>query len=195
MVVYYHEAVCYAEKLVQYFQCLRHSEGLDNQNMTLISSHLSLNCKGCWGTTDDFATSILHYSLFSTALWDLANSRPVLFLMLSSNLFFCLPCLFPPFHCALQDGFGQTWWTGDMTIPLLRLFTMVRMSCGPITRWILARTSCIFVCMRCIASCGSISFPWLVFFFGALLWGSMIHKHVCKRLATTSSTGHSRCAD
>ena len=23
-----------------------------------------------------------------------------------------------PFHCALQDGFGQTWWTGDMSIPL-----------------------------------------------------------------------------
>ena len=23
-----------------------------------------------------------------------------------------------PFHCALQDGFGQTWWTGDLTIPL-----------------------------------------------------------------------------
>ena len=23
-----------------------------------------------------------------------------------------------PFHCALQDDFGQTWWTGDMTIPL-----------------------------------------------------------------------------
>ena len=23
-----------------------------------------------------------------------------------------------PFHCALQDGFGQTWWKGDMTIPL-----------------------------------------------------------------------------
>ena len=22
------------------------------------------------------------------------------------------------FHCALQDGFGQTWWTGNMTIPL-----------------------------------------------------------------------------
>ena len=21
-------------------------------------------------------------------------------------------------HCTLQDGFGQTWWTGDMTIPL-----------------------------------------------------------------------------
>ena len=23
-----------------------------------------------------------------------------------------------PFHCALQDGFGQAWWTGDMTILL-----------------------------------------------------------------------------
>ena len=31
--------------------------------------------------------------------------------------------------------------------------------------------------MRCVASCGSTSFPWLVFFFGALLWGSMNHKH------------------
>ena len=23
-----------------------------------------------------------------------------------------------PFHCAMQDGFGKTLWTGDMTIPL-----------------------------------------------------------------------------
>ena len=23
-----------------------------------------------------------------------------------------------PFHCALQNGFGHTWWTGNMTIPL-----------------------------------------------------------------------------
>ena len=23
-----------------------------------------------------------------------------------------------PFHRALRDGFGQTWWTGDMSIPL-----------------------------------------------------------------------------
>ena len=35
----------------------------------------------------------------------------------------CLPTTFSdcfiffPFHCAFQDGFGQTWWTGDMTIP------------------------------------------------------------------------------
>ena len=31
--------------------------------------------------------------------------------------------------------------------------------------------------MRCVVSCGGTSFPWLVFLFGALLWGSMIHKH------------------
>ena len=31
--------------------------------------------------------------------------------------------------------------------------------------------------MRCMVSCGSTSFPWLVFFFGDLLRGSMIYKH------------------
>ena len=43
---------------------------------------------GSLGHTDNFTTSFLHSSLFSTALWDLANSRPVHSLMLSSNLFF-----------------------------------------------------------------------------------------------------------
>ena len=42
-------------------------------------------------------TSFLHFPLFSTALWDLPNSRPVHSLMLSSHLFLCLPCLLPPF--------------------------------------------------------------------------------------------------
>ena len=59
--------------------------------------HLSLNHEGHWGTTDDFATSFLHFPLLSTALWDLADSRPVHSLMLSSHLFLCLPCLLPPF--------------------------------------------------------------------------------------------------
>ena len=36
--------------------------------------------------------------------------------------------------------------------------------------------------MRCVVTCGSISFPWLVFFFGDLLWGSMIHKHTGRRM-------------
>ena len=57
-------------------------------NLThLISSHLSPNREGRWSTTDDFATSFLHVSLFSTALCDLAISRPVQSLMLSSHLF------------------------------------------------------------------------------------------------------------
>ena len=51
--------------------------------------HQSLNREGRWGTTDDFATSFLHLFLFSTALWDLPNSRPVHSLMLSSHLFLC----------------------------------------------------------------------------------------------------------
>ena len=45
--------------------------------------------------TSQPVSSIL--SLFSTALWDLANSRPVHSLMLSSHLFFCLPCLLSHF--------------------------------------------------------------------------------------------------
>ena len=49
------------------------------------------------GTMDDFATSYLHFSLFSTALLDLVNCRPAHSLMLSSHLFLCLPCLLPPF--------------------------------------------------------------------------------------------------
>ena len=59
--------------------------------------HQSLNREGRWGTTDDFATSFLHFFLFSTALWDLPNSRLVHSLMLSCHLFLCLPCLLPPF--------------------------------------------------------------------------------------------------
>ena len=37
----------------------------------------SINRKGRWGTTDDFTVSFLHFSLFSTAFWDLPNFRPV----------------------------------------------------------------------------------------------------------------------
>ena len=35
MVVYYHEAMCHAEKLVHCIQYRGHSEGLYNQNMTI----------------------------------------------------------------------------------------------------------------------------------------------------------------
>ena len=64
---------------------------------SLMSFHVFHSREGRWGTTDDFATSFLHFPPFSTALWDLANSRPVHSLMLSSHLFLCLLCLLPPF--------------------------------------------------------------------------------------------------
>ena len=63
-----------------------------------LTYHLSLNREGRWGNTDDFATSFLHFPLFSTALCDLANSRPVHSLMLSYHLFLCLPRLTLPYH-------------------------------------------------------------------------------------------------
>ena len=105
--------------------------------------HQSLNREGRWGTTDDFATTFLHFSLFSTALWDLPNSRPVHSLMSSSHLFLCLPCLLPPFTVPCKMDLARP--DERDTLPYhcsLRLFTMVRRSsCGPIACWILARTS------------------------------------------------------
>ena len=59
--------------------------------------HQFLNREGRLGATDNFATSFLHFPLLSTALWDLPKSKPVHFLMLSSHLFLCLPCLHSPF--------------------------------------------------------------------------------------------------
>ena len=70
--------------------------------------HQSLNRQGRWGTTDDFATTFLHFPLFSTALWDLANSRPVHSLMLSSHLFFCLPRLLPLFTVSCKMVSART---------------------------------------------------------------------------------------
>ena len=105
--------------------------------------HQSLNREGCWGTTDDFTTNFLHFSLFSTALWDLANSRPVHSLMLSSHLFLCPPCLLPPFTvpCKMVLARPDEWETWPYHCSL-HLFTIVRRStCGPIACWILAWTS------------------------------------------------------
>ena len=108
----------------------------------LISSHLSLNREGRWGTTDDFATSFLHFTLFPTALLDVANSRPVHSLMLSPRLLFCLPCLLPLIEpCKMVLARPEERETCPYHFSL-RLFTMVRRSsCGPIACWILARTS------------------------------------------------------
>ena len=96
--------------------------------------YLSLNVEGNWSTTDDFMTSFLHFSLFSTAFWDLANSRLVHALMLSSHLFFGLPCLLPPFTVPCKMLLDRPDERGTCPYHFsLPLFTMVRRSsCGPI---------------------------------------------------------------
>ena len=86
-----------------------HRQALKDISITL-SSHLSFNHEGRWGTTDDFTTRFLHFSLFSTARWDLANSRPVHSLMLSSHLLFCLPCLLPLFTVPCKMVWARPDW-------------------------------------------------------------------------------------
>ena len=84
------------------------------------------------------------FSIFPcSALWDLPNSRPVHFLMLSSHLFLCLSYLLPPFtvpcKMVLARPDEQEAWPYHYS---LRLFTIVRRSsCGLIACWILAWTS------------------------------------------------------
>ena len=45
-----------------------HTHTTDLAHFIIISSHLSLNREGHWGTTADFVTSFLHFSLFSPAV-------------------------------------------------------------------------------------------------------------------------------
>ena len=86
---------------------------------------------------------LLHFSLFSTAFWDLPKSRPVHSLMLSSLPLPLATLSSSPFHCALQDVLArpdeQETWPYHYS---LRLFMIVRRSfCGPIACGILAKTS------------------------------------------------------
>ena len=74
--------------------------------------HLSFNHEGRWGTTDNFTTSFLHFALFSTALWDFANSRPVHSLMVSSSLFLLSAVSSSTFHSVLQDRFWPDLMNG-----------------------------------------------------------------------------------
>ena len=108
-------------------------------------SHLSFNREGRWGTTDNFATSFLHFPLFSIALialWGLPNSMPVHSLMLSSHLCLCLPCLLlPPFTvpCMMVLARPDERGTWPYHCSLCLFMMMVRRSfCGLIACWILA---------------------------------------------------------
>ena len=68
----------------------------DKQTKIISSSIYPLTSRVVWAQIISQLV-FLHFSPFSTALWDLANSRPVHSLMTSSHLFLCLPCLLPRF--------------------------------------------------------------------------------------------------
>ena len=98
------------------------------------------------------------FPLFSTALCDLANSRLVHSLMLSSQLFLCLPYLLPPFTvpCKMVLARRDEWETWPYHCSL-QLFTIVRRSsCGPIACWILARTSLLVIDCVCWTDLGCV---------------------------------------
>ena len=108
---------------------------------------------------------------------------PGLSLMSSSRLFFYLPCVLPPLTVPCKIVLARP--DERETCPYhcsLCLFTMVGFLCGPIACWILAWTSSLVTWslyeMRSILR--STSFLWFAFFFGALLWGSVIYKHACR---------------
>ena len=130
-------------RIVGYTEVLQIHEQLHCCNYLIISHFIFPVRERHWCTTDDFATSFLHFFLFCTALWDLPNSRPVHSLMLSSHLFLCLPSFLPP--CTVPCKMVLARPDERKTCPhhcSLRLFAMVRRSsCGPTVCWILSRTS------------------------------------------------------
>ena len=107
----------------------------------LSPSHLSLNREGRWGTTEDFATSFLHFprTPLPPGTWRTPGlSIPRCCLPTSSSV--CL--VFFPLSLCLAKWFWPDLMDGRHvhTAFTLRLFTMVRSSCGPIASWILAQT-------------------------------------------------------
>ena len=70
--------------------------------------HLSLNREGRWGTTDDFITSFLHLFPVLRCPLGLGELHACPF---PDVVFPPLPLSalsYSPFHCALQDDFGQS---------------------------------------------------------------------------------------
>ena len=108
----------------------------------LITHHLSLNCRVIGAKqmiSQPFSSIFLCFPLPSWT-WRL---RPVHFLMLSSHLFLCLPCLRPRFTapCRMVLARPDERETCPYKVSLCT-FTMVRrISCGPNACWILAQTS------------------------------------------------------
>ena len=108
--------------------------------------HQFLNREGRLGTTDDFATIFFFFSPFFPVLHCPLGLAELQACSFSDVVFPPLPLSAlssSPFHCALQDGFGKTWWTGNMTIPLqfASIYDRQAVFVWSIACWILAGTS------------------------------------------------------
>ena len=140
--------------------------------LALISSsshHLSLNHEGRWGTINDFATSFLHFPLFSTALCDLVNSRPV-------HSLICLPT--SSFVC-LDEG-GDHWIQVCVFITL-----MVRgANFPPIIAWKVSNTLRSFSFLR--SNLSLVCFGMLILFEKKRHWRRKGHCMLCMELYSPS---------
>ena len=136
---------------------------------------------GLRGTTDQVATIPFHLDLFSAALVELAKSIPVHSLILSSNLFFCLPLFLFPFTVPCMIVFlnqktlrhGQTIlafisWLGSGVCHILRW--LLGSFCEP-PHWLHGPY------MKCSIAFSSISSQKPAFFSLTLQSRSMIHRH------------------
>ena len=96
-----------------------------------------------WGATDVLATSSLHSSRLSAFLMAAPSVKPVHSGMLSSQLFFCLPRVLPPWTVPCKIVLGSpddlVMWPYHLS---LRCLTVVRrFSSGPMACRVLFRTS------------------------------------------------------
>ena len=107
--------------------------------------HLSLNPEGRLGTTDDFTTNFLRFFLCSplpSGTWR-TPSPSILWCCLPTSSSVCLVFFF--LYSALQNGFGQTWWTGNMSIPPQGAIAFWRFCDGVMSRFITPCTAWPFV--------------------------------------------------
>ena len=126
--------------------------------------HLSLNRNSCCGTIDDFKTSFLHFPGCC-----LPTSSSDCFVFFPLSLF-----LARWFWQDLRNGRHDHTTAVCISLRWLEGLCVVQLPAGSwhrLPRWKRG------LCMRCVVSCSNTSFPWLEFFFAALLRGSMVHKH------------------
>ena len=94
-----------------FWSCIRRSH---TTRFLFYSLFYPITLEGRRGTTDEFATIPFHLVLFSAVLVELAKSIPVHSLILSTQLFFCLPLFLFPFTVPCRIVFAkpedlETW--------------------------------------------------------------------------------------